>query len=521
MNYDEMLQIVFSECYTNGKTGRSAYKQAHKNYLKLLNKYELGDEEYLERFKSKKGFGAYDFAEKDVQLLQFMKEIDYVNDNSRANASDKHKTLEKFSDVANTVKDVIRNNKYPAINGVLKSTLRTSEFLSVCSLTELVKKITLIFKYACQNNYADFKIYDELNEHLDKLLYTYAGHPIYTDFFNEMYYKKNGEAMPHLYNDNANSVEYIFSDGIGKYKGVEKYIQDIFDVVTKNDNDSIIFEGEETKYAHSYVFKFESIEDIKEFFKEYLKYFDLISDFTNTYYLDMFNIEDDDYSKIILSVNCTNLYEGVKDKIIPYLYGNVINKQIEIDCVKGNVKRLIDCLCNNILLPGEFKKRLKTDCQSVRAKQCELINQYMYTYGDGDFLRLNDNFNTVKQKVLDPLRTTVNNYVYDCLEVLFFDGLVIPQYTWNNNLESNAHEFLFSYKYFNISLFEICKLIKADNSNKDIVNGLISVLSKIDELIDSDIKTDNELYSSISNAVGIYLEKLSEENSKNESKEKQ
>ena len=266
MKLDEMFKEVFSECYANSSDEEKAYKKADKKFRTLLSKYELKKDKYLDRMKTNK---EYNFTEKHIQLLKLIEEINRKNPVDRSNVSLEQLTLENFNEVATTVKEAINNNKYPAITDDLKSTLRTPEFLSLYFLHNLVKKITLLLQYVCQNSYSDFEIYNQVNEYLDMLLYPYVGHEHYSDFMNEVYYEPFGKKMPHGYD---NKIEL---NDISIYEGVKKYVQKAFDAVTIGDGKSNSIETDLVQGEYRYVFEFESIEKVEDFIGEYCKYFDV------------------------------------------------------------------------------------------------------------------------------------------------------------------------------------------------------------------------------------------------------
>ncbi len=124
-------------------------------------------------------------------------------------------------------------------------------------------------QYVCQNNYSDFEIYNQVNEYLDILLYPYAGYEHYSDFMIEVYYKPLGTKMPH---GSDNKIEF---NDISIYRGVKKYIQNVFDAVTTGDGKSDSIEADLVQGEYRYVFEFDSIEEIVDFIGEYCKYFDI------------------------------------------------------------------------------------------------------------------------------------------------------------------------------------------------------------------------------------------------------
>lgn len=161
MKLEEMLKEVFGECYANESDEDRAYKRADKCFRNLLKKYELNYEKYLDMFKQDSEYNEYNFTEEHIQLLKFINEIYCVTPNDRKNPSSEKLTLDNLNTVATTVEKIINDEKYPAINNKLKTTLRTPEFLSLHSLHDLVKKITLLFQYVCSNSYSDFNVYNQ------------------------------------------------------------------------------------------------------------------------------------------------------------------------------------------------------------------------------------------------------------------------------------------------------------------------------------------------------------------------
>lgn len=517
-----MLKEVFSECYANEIDEDKAYKSADKCFRNLLKKYKLNDKKYIDKFKMGTNHNEYNFTEEHIQLLKFMNEIYNISPDDRKNPSSEKLTLDNLDDVASTVEKIINEEKYPAINDKLKTTLRTPEFLSLHSLHDLVKKITLLFQYVCSNNYSDFNIYNQVNEYLDTLLYTYAGHEHYSDFMNEVYYKPLGITMFHGYD---NKVEF---NKISLYRGIKQYVQKAFDVVTIGDGKSNSIDVDLTQGNYCYVFEFECIEEIKEFILKYCEYFDISSKFKN-YCIEKivkepFRIE---YTRLLETQYLCN---SIMNKTIPFIFTNESDKQKNLKTIREAIDHDIKYI-SSITFDNSVKEKFKMLCKKLKNVQESFIDKYMYNYGNGTFLRINYFINSIITEAFDEIKSPVNDFVFGIVEALFYDGFIIPRHNaffdfaneflgeTTNLADIQTIEFQLSYKYFKIQLSNIAA-IKEQNkkiSNKEIVDGISYVLKKIDNQIMGDFKEDNELYSAIGNAVGIYLNKKFEQVKTNQS----
>lgn len=522
MKLEEMLKEVFSEYYIQESDEKKAYKSADKSYNNLLKKYGL--KERVNRLKINSKHNEYNVTEEHIQLLKFINEIYNISPNDRKNPSSEKLTLDNLNTVATTVEKIINDEKYPAINDKLKTTLRTPEFLSLHSMHDLVKKITLLFQYVCSSNYSDFNVYNQVNEYLDALLYTYVGHEHYSDFMNEVYYKPLEIKMPH---ESDNKIEF---NDISIYRGIKKYVQKIFDAVTTGDSKSNSIEADLIQGEYRYVFEFDSVEEIVEFIGEYCKYFDVSYKFQKYCNRNLIHREKS------LSEKLSSKY--IEAAFSPYLCNEIMNKTTDLLHIdKEEKQKLINDINEKIefdiklmqeytKFDGGIRNDLKNLCKKLRKAQDEFINKYMYTYGNGRLLRAIRFINTLKEKAFDPIKTSFNDFEFEIIEALFYDGFIIPRhdsffdYAKENEFLSESVdstkfqtvEFQLSYKSFKIQLSNV-DAIKEQNkkiSNKEIVDGISNVLKKIDNQITSNFKEDNELYSDIGNAVGIYLNKIFE-----------
>lgn len=509
-----MLKDVFSGYYANKVDDHEAYKNADKCFCDLLKKYELYNEKYLNKFKLNSECNEYNFNEKHIQLLKLIKEIDDNNPVDRSNVSSKNLTLDRFNKVADIVKNAINDEKYPDITEDIKSTLRTPEFLSLYFLHNLVKKITLLFQYVCQNNYSDFEIYNQVNEYLDTLLYSYTGHEHYSDFMNEVYYKPLEIKMPH---GSDNKVEF---NDISIYRGIKKYVQKVFDAVTTGDGKSNSIEADLIQGEYRYVFEFDSIEKIADFICEYCKYFDISYKFKNYCNHNLI------YRETILDeeISCKYIEEAFStclcNKIMNKINIDKKEKQSQINYIKERIESDICILHLYTKFDGGVREKFKTQCKNLRNAQKCFISKCMYTYGNGNFLRINDFISTIQNEVFAKIKNLTNDFEFEIVEALFYDGFILP--TYNLSFALDAVRFQLSYKSFKIQLPNI-DAIKEHNkqiSNKEIVDGISNVLKKIDNQITDDFENDNELYSAISNAVGNYLYKIFEQSEANKSKKK-
>lgn len=519
-----MLKDVFSGYYANKVDDHEAYKNADKCFCDLLKKYELYNEKYLNKFKLNSECNEYNFNEKHIQLLKLIKEIDDNNPVDRSNVSSKNLTLDRFNKVADIVKNAINDEKYPDITEDIKSTLRTPEFLSLYFLHNLVKKITLLFQYVCQNNYSDFEIYNQVNEYLDTLLYSYTGHEHYSDFMNEVYYKPLEIKMPH---GSDNKVEF---NDISIYRGIKKYVQKVFEAVTTGDGKSNSIEADLIQGEYRYVFEFDSIEKVAEFILKYCEYLDMSSEFKNycnEIIKEPFKIE------CIKLLDAQYLCNSIMNRTIPFIFTDESEKRKQLISIRKIIDKDINYI-NSITFDNNVKGKFKILCQKLKSVQESFIGNYMYIYGNGNILRVNEFINTLKKKVIEHLKTSKNNVGFEIVETLFYDGFIIPIHNplfdfANETLDEAINfadiqtvEFQLSYKYFKMQLSNIVS-IKEHNkqiSNKEIVDGIFDVLKKIDNQITDDFENDNELYSAISNAVGNYLYKIFEQSEANKSKKK-
>lgn len=507
MKYNDMLREVFYECYREGVDEKIAYKRASECLHRLLERYKLDDNAHFNFFinKENKKNTEYIFTEKHVQLFKFIKEIDKENIMGRSNPDTKNQTLENFSHIADVVEGIINTDKYPAITDDLKSTLRTPEFFSFYYLHKLVKKITLLFQYVCQNNYSDTEIYNDVTKHIDVLLHTYAGHEYYSDFMNKVYYESLDIKMPH---ESNNIIEL---NDISIYRGVKKYIQDAFNAVTKSNSQSNYIEADLIQGDYRYVFEFDRIEEIKDFIGKYCEYIDISCEFA-----DYCNQSPKSVKFVNSSYLCQNIMMNEK---ISFLYTDEVEKQNKIYSVKEFIENDIKHMHTYIESYGEAIEQIKILCKKLRKIQDSFINNYMYTYGNGNMLRIISFINILKKDVFEQIKSnTYDELAFEIIEAVFYDGFIMLACNFNYSSEAIAYQL--SYKSFKMQLsnIDIIKIKNKEISNEDIIKGISKALNAIDTKVTNDFENDNELYSAISNAVGNYLYKIFDESESNKSK---
>lgn len=513
MTLNDMLKIVFSEWYQHEDESKkkSAYKNANNSFHKLLDKYGLNDEDHLNKFKANDQMGAYDFSEKDVQLFQFIREIDAINPNDRINASYSKQTLKNFTEAAYLIKTAVKNPKYSKINHMIEASLRTQEFLSIQSISNLVVKLVQIFQYACECKYTDFNVYDQLNEYLDTLLYTYLGVENCKDIIlNECMTKSK---VPIFYAHEYNSkLEF---KPISVYNGFNPYVKKVFENVTNENIDSYAIDADtDVKFRHDYRYEFNDIEDLKKFLTEYYKYRSKSEQFRNEYFFKM-------ESAYLAVADCVNAF--LKGKII-FLY-EVSEEQKLIFS-----KECLD-LFSKILEEISIFLKNDNDCDVIDLEVLNdllmfqnVMKNYALDYGNPDFIRLWLNLEHL-DKIIEYfyINTKFSISTLNVCKFMFLDSIL------NNIIDENENGELvkfiinmqISYKHFPISLNMLSEYSDATGlADNVVVQHIVEALQKTDKQIKEDLSYNDKLYDSIDNAVGIYLSELFEKAIINEAKKK-
>ncbi|MCM1062512.1 MAG: hypothetical protein NC452_19855 [Eubacterium sp.] len=510
MELKEMLREVFSEWYENGSDEKKAYKRANENFHKLLKDYELDDEKSLKRFKSNNGLGDYNFSEKHVQLLKFIKELDKKNPIYRKNTPDEKLSLKNFYIAAKKVEEIIEEDKYPEITDVLEDSLRTREFLSLYSIRDLVVKVVQLFQYACESEYADFTIYDQVNKYLDTLLYTYAGTENYNDM-RQNEYKKNPNIKvikAQVYNGKMET------EPISTFNGFNSYVKSIFDTVTENKCDSKakkIEDFQNLKYDCRYEFK--NIMQVKEFLNIFYEYCSKSNFFREKY----FPMMKTSYSKI---ANFVIALVSESFEIIDYSEKNSEIKLTE-KCSTMFLKAL-DTISKDLLNINDDNEEFLTSIKELVIAQNKLEYNFVMTCGNGDLLRFFLRNKGVIENLIFNHQNGDNIFALNVYYCIFLDFVLYNIiYEENGEIIEKIYPTQISYKNFPITLNSLLNFKKVtDLSNEAIVDKIINSLQATEKQIN--LKSDSNLFSNVDNAVGIYLSELFEkENKNNKSKKKQ
>ncbi|MCM1330684.1 MAG: hypothetical protein NC253_14765 [Ruminococcus sp.] len=512
MNLDEMLREVFSECYENVSDEKKAYKRANENFHKLLKDYELDNEKSLKRFKSNNGWGDYNFREKHVQLLKFIKELDKKNPIYRKNVPDEMLFLENFYIAAKKVEEIIEEDKYPEITDVLEDSLRTREFLSLYSIRDLVVKVVQLFQYACESEYTDFTIYNQVNKYLDTLLYTYAG----TENFKSIMKTEQGE-IP--------NIRFIYAqeyDGklefkpISTYNGFNSYIKTIFETVTNSKCDSISINiVGDNKFKFDYIYEFKDIEQLTDFLNIYYEYYCQSDCFREKFFPTLknsfFKIAD---CVITLKPNQFKILKGTDEDFKPIFDENYVNMFSEtLDEVSEDLHNISN---DN---DGEFTELMNklVDIQDI------LMCYYSMTFGNGKLIRffwyLKNLLETLISNHEECFEKLVLNVCYCIFRDFILYNVICEE---NGEIKEKTIPFQISYKNYPLNLSDFSDLRRAKGlSKEEFVGTIIRIMQDTEKQVENDLKCDDVLFSNVDNAVGIYLSELFEKDKNNKSKKKQ
>lgn len=506
-----MLKDVFSACYANKKDEKNAYKSANENFHKLLSKYGLDDENHRNLFKDNNGWNEYNFNEKHIQLLKFIKEIDSVNPIDRDNVSSEKQSLEKFKKAANAIETIINSSEYPDISNVLQASLRTKEFLSLYHICDLVVKVVQLFQYACESEYVDFTIYDQVNKYLDTLLYTYVGNQNYKSMMlNE--YNKISNIKLLIAQEYDGKLEF---EPISIYNGFNSYINKIFDTVTKNKRDSLSIKIEDNQnFKYDFRYEFKNIEHIKEFLNIYYEYRSKSDNFREK----NFSIMKTSYSKI---AECFITLISQKIKILEYSDEksmNIINSDYVIMGMNA-----LDAVSEDLLdIDVDSNEEFLESLVELINIQNKLICKFAMNYTNGDLLLFfNFTQNLVKSLILE-YQKYFEELIIDVYKFIFFDfSLNNVIYYENEIVVEKIVPVKISYKNFPIDLNELFTFKSVTGlSNEEIVDKIINALQNTENQIETDLKCDDELFAKIDNAVGIYLSNLFEKSQVTDPKKK-
>lgn len=168
---EALSQIHKNKNTQTGNSKKFSYKSAEKQFYKMMEHYQINNNIFK---KKKNGTELFDFTDTDVELLRFTFDIYYMDPGKRDNAKAEQFDLLKYKNITDYVKESIKNQKYPLIQDKLAHSATSKELQSLNAIISLADKMTKIIAYACDNTYADSKIYDQLNDYLDVLLYTYS-----------------------------------------------------------------------------------------------------------------------------------------------------------------------------------------------------------------------------------------------------------------------------------------------------------------------------------------------------------
>lgn len=498
MKLKEMLKEVFSEWYANGSDEEKAYKRANESFHNLLAKYYRDEKKHRDLFKGNNESEEYNFTEAHIQLLKFIKKIDLHNPVERTNKSLEKQSLKKFKEAANEVEKEINSSEYPDITDILKSSLRTKEFLSLYSIYDLVVKIVQLFQYACESYYADFTIYEQVNKYLDTLLYTYAGTKICGEMMQEEY-KKVHDILVHNAHEYNGKLEF---KPISIYNGFNSYIGKLFDTVINDEHDSLAIDIEGIQnFKYDYRYEFKNISHLKDFLNAYYEYSDK-SDYFREKFFSAMKVPFSKIAECVITlvsekINILEVHDETSDLTISKDYSLIF-----FDSVNEVSKYLSNISEDN---KDEIEK-LITELMLIQTK---LIFNFAMSYGNGDLLRF-------------ILRTkgVVDNLILqhqDCFKTLELDVYICIfwDFIFNNIIYKNNEKiiipFQISYKNFPMTLNMLSDFKRYTGlPNEKIVDKIIKALQNTEEQINTDLKCDDELFTKIDNAIGIYLSNLFE-----------
>ncbi len=483
--------------YANGSDEEKAYKRANESFHNLLAKYDRDEKKHRYLFKGNNESEEYNFTEAHIQLLKFIKKIDLHNPVERTNKSLEKQSLKKFKEAANEVEKEINSPKYPDITDILKSSLRTKEFLSLYSIYDLVVKIVQLFQYACESYYADFTIYEQVNKYLDTLLYTYAGTKICGEMMQEEY-KKVHDILVHNAHEYNGKLEF---KSISIYNGFNSYTGKLFDTVINDEHDSLAIDIEGIQnFKYDYRYEFKDLESLRNFLETYFSYCQKSIEFHDI-------IKNDEIYLDIVSI------------VYSILLGEFNFMDISVDGMNSNIKFLgqsiykaYEKIKKNLLETNEISKELKEKCSLIIDLQEKFQDDFCFTYGNGDMLRLWNYLGYVKTQFKDT-RNHKHELAFDITEAIFYD-FIIGNMTY---IDQNEHRvelpisMQISYKNFPMTLNMLSDFKRYTGlPNEKIVDKIIKALQNTEEQINTDLKCDDELFTKIDNAIGIYLSNLFE-----------
>ena len=505
MKYNDMLKEIFGECYRKGVDEKDAYKRASECLHRLLDKYNLDDDAHLAPFISKsslKNNVEYEFTEEDIQLLKFIRKIDLSNPIDRANVSIKNQNFIKFRKAANDIETEIKSEKYPNITHILQSSLKTEEFLSMHYICDLIVKIVQLLQCACENNYASLTIYNQVNEYLETLLYTYEGTKNFASMIQNEYDK-----LPDI-NDKELKLKPI-----SIYNIFNSYVVKIFEMVTNNKFDfasTAIDCIQNLKYDCRYEFK--NITQVREFLNTFYEYCNKSNSFRKKY----FAVMKTSYSKI------ADLVIALVTESIEIIDYSEETSEISLteEC-SSMFLNAIDALYKELSHIGKDNNdKMEKSITELMIMQNKLRYNFVIQYGNGDFLRF---FTRIKGVLNDLLQKHGDCFkefalIADVFIYIYFDFILYTIiYDENGKITEKIYPTQISYKNFPITLDTLLNFQKTTGlSNEEIVDKIINVLQDAEKQIESDLKYNDKLYSDISNVIGIYMKKAFDNNTENE-----
>ncbi len=129
------------------------------------------------------------------------------------------------------------------------------------------------------------------------------------------------------------------------------------------------------------------------------------------------------------------LCNEIMNKIINFSHIDKNEKQKLINDINEKINFDIKLMQNYAKFDGGIRDNLKNLCRKLRKAQNKFINKYMYNYGNGRLLRAIGFINTLKEELFGSIKTSFNDFEFEIVETLFYDGFILPQY---NSMQYNS-----------------------------------------------------------------------------------
>lgn len=299
---------------------------------------------------------------------------------------------------------------------------------------------------------------------------------------------------------------------ISIFEGFNSYIKKIFKTVVNYECDSVEMSAETTgNFKYDYRYEFKDIESLRFFLEMYFNYCKESKKFRSIL------ITDDDINLEIAAVYSILLgkldFADISDE------GIKSNEEI-LGC---NIHKIYEKIKGYLNETDRITSDLDKECMFIIDLQEKFQDNFCFTYGNGDMLRLWNYLGYIKNLFKDT-RNHKQELAFYIIEALFYDFIIgnMNYIDQDDNPVELPISMQISYKNFPMPLNMLSDFWRiTELPNDEIVNKIIGELQKTTEQIENDLEYNDKLYNNIDNAVGIYLNELFEKDKNNKSKKKQ